>query len=138
MKFFLRSQPAKFHRLGVIKITVLGVLMGLAILCSTGCGKKKSEAPPVDAQPAAAEAPSPTQPPRSSTEHLAVAPLATPTGEPDMAELNRTLLRWVLGHRKKPASFDEFAASANVPIPPPPAGKKYAIDGSMHIVLVKQ
>jgi hypothetical protein len=37
-----------------------------------------------------------------------------------------------------PANFDEFAATAGVPIPPPPAGKKYFLAKDMHIQLVNQ
>jgi hypothetical protein len=38
-------------------------------------------------------------------------------------------------HGHTPKNFEEFAASANVPIPPPPPGKKYVIDSLMHVSL---
>lgn len=106
-------------------------------IVSTGCSKHKSSNQTTTEQtnqPVAVATHEPVYAPRS----VATAPVVTPSGEPDMGELNRCLLRWVLGHRRKPANFDEFAATANVAIPPAPAGKKYAIDSSMHIVLVKQ
>ena len=39
-------------------------------------------------------------------------------------------------NRRVPANFEEFAASANIQIPPPPAGKKYVINSHGLISLV--
>ena len=39
-------------------------------------------------------------------------------------------------HQRAPANFDEFAASADIKIPPPPAGKKYVINSHGLINLV--
>lgn len=57
-------------------------------------------------------------------------------GQPDLDALDRAMVRWLVGHRRTPANFEEFAATAGVAIPPPPAGKKYMIRKDMHIALV--
>ncbi len=60
-----------------------------------------------------------------------------PNSEPDLGELNRGLLRWLMRNHRRPANFEDFAATAGVAIPPAPAGKKYVISKDMHIQLVK-
>lgn len=63
-------------------------------------------------------------------------PLVKPNGDPDLHQLDQAMLRWIIGNRRAPSSFQEFASSAGVAIPPPPPGKKYALEPSMHIILV--
>jgi len=41
-------------------------------------------------------------------------------------------------NRRPPKNFEDFAATSGVEIPPPPDGKRYAIDKTMHIILVKR
>jgi hypothetical protein len=65
-------------------------------------------------------------------------PLTTANGSPDLGELNRTMIRWIVRNRRAPANFAEFAATAGVAIPPPPAGQKYAIGSDKHVLLVPQ
>ena len=48
------------------------------------------------------------------------------------------MVRWLIANKRRPKDFEDFAATAGVPIPPPPAGKKYAIGKDMHIVLVNR
>jgi hypothetical protein len=55
---------------------------------------------------------------------------------PDLVELRRALARWLVRNRRPPANFEDFAATAGVVIPPPPAGKKYVITKRMEILLV--
>jgi hypothetical protein len=61
---------------------------------------------------------------------------AQPAAGPDVRELDRGLIRWIVSNHRRPGSFEEFAATANITIPPPPTGKKYAFDHTMHIQLV--
>ena len=112
------------------------LLVGMLTLI--GCGKNK------DSKPAAA--PPPEKVAQAATDHMPVpstapaakpAVVAAPNGEPDLVELNRSLLRWILSNRRRPANFEDFAATAGVVIPPAPAGKKYVIGKDMHVQLVK-
>ncbi len=66
------------------------------------------------------------------------APLAKANGEPDLTALDTALAGWVFGHRRMPANFAEFAATAGQAVPRPPPGKKYIITHSMHVQLVNQ
>lgn len=110
------------------------------MLVFAGCGKHKSSA-------VGPETPSPESAKQAATDHMPVyspttsaapATVAPPNGEPDMAELNRSLLRWVLKNRRRPNNFEDFAATAGVAIPPPPAGKKYVLGSNMKIQLVSR
>jgi hypothetical protein len=56
----------------------------------------------------------------------------------DLEQLSRELRKWIVRNRRPPKSFEEFAASANVQIPQPPPGKKYAVSKTMHVVLVNR
>ena len=106
----------------------------------SGCGKKTptAAAPPQPAPQAQDQTalaasqpvtPQPGQPPNA---------LVQPDGQQDLRGLDRALLRWLMGHHRPPANFEDFAASAGVAIPPPPPGKKYFIRKDMHIELVNR
>ena len=116
---------------------VFGLVLGVALaFLSSGCKKAASSvAVAVEPAPAAAEVqPAPTQAP---VNHPAVpAAAAQPAAAPDLGELNRGMIRWIVANRRRPHNFEDFAATANMTIPPPPAGKKYVIDSTMHIQLV--
>jgi hypothetical protein len=91
------------------KARVLCLALALVIsLFAAGCGK--NSAPP----PA----------PMSSAEIAQLQPL------------NQALMGWVLQHQRGPTNFDEFAASTDIKIPPPPPGKKYVINSRGLISLV--
>jgi hypothetical protein len=64
--------------------------------------------------------------------------LTQSNSEPDLAELNRTLIRWIVANKRPPANFEDFAKTSGVQIPPPPAGKKYVVGKDMHIQLVNR
>ncbi len=107
-------------------------------LIFTGCGKAKKST---------ADAPSPEAVKQAATDHMpAYAPLpakapaavAAPNGAPDLAEMDRAMLRWLMSNRRVPSSFEDFAATAGMPIPPAPTGKKYVIAKDMHIHLVSK
>jgi len=118
----------------------LALILGAAMFAA-GCGKGKSAGPAANATP-------PTQ-----TNQAAAAPASpgsadnsppTPTAPaanadaaaPNMQELNRALIRYVIRNHLRPKTFEEFAANANIQIPPPPAGKKYILNQKGYIVLV--
>jgi hypothetical protein len=52
-----------------------------------------------------------------------------------LKEMNRELLRWIVAHRRAPKSFEEFVSSAQLTVPPPPAGKRYVLGKDMKIAL---
>ena len=115
----------------------VGLTAALTILV-WGCGKKNP--PPATAptapevalsqQPAAQPLPSSIQAPGTS--------LTQADGAVDLPELQRTVIRWVVANRRRPNSFEDFAATAGIPIPPPPAGKKYILTHDLHVQLVNR
>jgi hypothetical protein len=111
-------------------------------LACVGCKKPATTAAStpetVNNQSQTDQTPPPAPVPTAATAQTTAAPLVTPTGDPDLGAINRALLRWVVGNRRTPQNFDDFAATAGVTIPPPPAGKKYVIAKNMHILLVNQ
>lgn len=128
-----------------------------AALFSTGCHKAEdtTTAVPPPAQPPMAAAPDTNQVTQQETQGSVANPLAQqasapaqvdsagrpyarPNGEPDLHVLDGALLDWRFSHQRKPASFAEFAASAGIAIPPPPAGKKYSLAQTGHIILIDQ
>jgi len=109
----------------------------LIVLLAVGCKKQQ-----------AVESPAST-----STEQLSSAPVSK--GAPDsnaaatvvipnsgdintiLHELSLELRRYVVRTHSVPKNFEEFAAKSQAQIPAPPAGKKYAIQGQV-VVLVKR
>jgi hypothetical protein len=67
------------------------------------------------------------------------APPPAPISSADAAQLqplNQAIMGWVMQHQRAPTNFDEFAASTDIKIPPPPPGKKYVINSHGLINLV--
>jgi hypothetical protein len=117
---------------------LLSSLLVLGILTGTGCHKNEKQPPGVPSaeitnQQAKDHMPVPAQTPAANP-----ALVARPNRQPDLAELNRSLLRWMMRNRRPPKNFEDFAATAGVTIPPPPPGKKYIIASDMHIKLVNK
>jgi len=114
----------------------VGLALVVGVLIFAGCSKTKVPAAetsaPESVQPAGTDHPAAA----GTTAAAAPAVVAAPTGEPDLKDLDRSLLRWILKNRRRPASFEDFAATAGVAIPPAPAGKKYVLAKNMHIQLV--
>jgi hypothetical protein len=91
-------------------------LLGLA----AGCGKQSDPAPvsgSMATQGASPEA-------------------ASTYGDEALAELTREVRRWIVATKKRPTSFEDFAANAKITVPPPPPGKKYELSKEMRVVLV--
>jgi hypothetical protein len=106
-----------------------------AILLATfAAGCKKEESPPPQPGPAAA---APNQQIAPATSSPSVVPPSAPKA-PDLNALTLSLHHWIMRNQRHPANFEEFAADADIPIPPAPSGRKYAIDKSMSVILVKQ
>jgi hypothetical protein len=110
---------------------------------AAGCGKKSekplsSAAPPLQTTQDTSQPAAPGSAVNSQPVPVALATNApgVTNAAPDFAELRRALARWLVRNRRPPANFEDFAATAGVVIPPPPAGKKYVITKDMHIQLV--
>jgi len=117
------------------------LLLLLALAIFVGCDRKDSASAQA---PAASEATDPAAP--TSPRGLGAAPepstnvsVIADTGAIDatLQQLTRELRDYVLRTRSVPKNFDEFAAKSQVQFPAPPAGKKYAIEGQV-VVLVKK
>jgi hypothetical protein len=121
---------------------LLGALVLMALPGFCGCKKSKppvAETPApqatVDTNQSQAPAPAPT-----ATEN-APAPAtvaASPDGTPDLKALNQAYIGWIVQNRQRPKNLDEFFKLSGIQFPPPPAGKKYVIDGSGFINLANQ
>jgi hypothetical protein len=124
-----------FMRRRLINHAFPSVLVLAVVLGACGCGKKATQ----QAAPQPAPAPEAQTPTATPQQSQAVAQPSVPAnGAPDLADINRNLIRWVVGHKRRPANFEEFAATAGAPIPPAPAGKKYIIAPNMSVQLVNQ
>jgi hypothetical protein len=133
-----------------VKALMLAVAVGACGLVFSGCGKSSAPAAstPSSVSETAAPAVADTAAPQTAANPVAPAaqpvavhgsrPLTTANGTPDLSELNRTMIRWIVRNRRAPANFAEFAATAGVTIPPPPAGQKYVIGNDKHVLLVPQ
>ena len=104
-----------------MKQFVISALIGSSLLWGTaGCGKKAESTPAsggMVTQGATSEA-------------------ASTYADANLAELTRELRRWIVATKKRPTSFEDFATSAKITVPPPPAGKKYSISKEMRVELV--
>jgi hypothetical protein len=118
----------------LIKAAFLPIIVSTAILGAGGCEKKAAQQ--VASQPAPATT---AQPSAQLTAPVQTSAQPVPqNSEPDLAQINRTLIRWIIGHKRRPANFEDFAATADAPIPPAPAGKRYVLGANMHVQLVNQ
>ena len=132
------------------------VLCLLFALVVGGCGKSDSTPPKVVSPPTADSTSTAAVQPTPE-----VAPAATPAAAPTVASppnqrmlpspsnpansrltplqvLNRALFGWEVKNHRPPQTFEEFASSAGIQIPAPPAGKKYAFSPRGFIVLVNE
>jgi hypothetical protein len=137
----------KQFRFKAVRWTIALVGSGLVF---SGCGKSKTPSTPSPSVenktsasvvantpelPVATDTAPADQPVAATPSHQ---PLTTANGTPDLGELNRTMIRWIVRNRRAPANFAEFSATAGIPIPPPPAGQKYIIGNDKHVLLVPQ
>jgi hypothetical protein len=110
---------------GAVLAIILAATMGAA-----GC-KKSEPAPTPPAAPPPADtnaAPAAASPaPPAAAAPVVVA--SNPDGGADLKQLNHAYVGWVMQNRRRPQSFEEFVRLSGIQVPPPPAGKKYVIDG---------
>jgi len=118
-------------------IAATGLVLGVAGLAA-GCGKKAERT--TQPQPATNYQAPPGRVPAPAAVQAPAQPktLAVPQGantDAVLQQLNRELVRWIVGHRRTPKSFEEFVSSAQLTVPPPPPGKRYVLGKDMKIVL---
>jgi hypothetical protein len=135
LKMKMRSQADR----GAARATGLRQILCAGLVCATvllaaGCGKQAQSPtpPPPDTN---ASQPAPATP--ATAVNATPAPAVTTTNAgPDLRELNGELVSWIIQNHRRPASVEDFAASSGIHIPPPPPGKKYALNGRGLIILV--
>jgi hypothetical protein len=126
------------------RLLLLSWALLLAATLVAGCSKHRPAAGgnaatnAAQADPSAAGAAPPSRGPGP------MVPPPTAAVIPDTGDLNATLnqlslelRKYVVRTRSVPKNFDEFVAKSHVQAPPPPAGKKYAIQDQA-IVVVKR
>ena len=123
---------------------VFGALL-LVVGLAAGCKKHgpgpsasgaSNAAPPDQSSPAAAAARTPGAPVPMPYASATIAAPQNSDMNATLQELSRELRKYVVSTRSVPKSFEEFVAKSRVEIPPPPAGKKYRIQGHA-VILVK-
>ena len=129
MVTFHASGPARSRMSCRLMVRSGLAAMLAAIFFVVGC--KKSEPTTVATPPPVADTNQvpaiiqQTAPPASASVVVAV----SPAGGADLKQLNHAYIGWVLQNRRRPGSFEEFIKLSGIQVPPPPAGKKYVIDG---------
>jgi hypothetical protein len=127
------NPPERGHILCVLFVCATAML-------ATGCHRKNQSseipaAPPPTTQSEASPA-APAIQPTAVNSSTTVA--STTNGLPDVRALNGALMEWVIQNQRHPASFEEFAAGANIQIPPLPPGKKFILNSRGLISIVSR
>ena len=103
-----------------------------------GCGKKTGSSSPTPATQSA-EPDSVVQPQAAKATPVSVQPVQGDTGQM-LDQLTQVLRKFSVENRRVPATLDEVVAAGYLKeIPPPPAGKKFAIEPrKVQVILVSQ
>ena len=162
-----RGSPLREWRaFAPIKLPVVIAIMAAAFLL-TGCGKKPapSSTATTTTHPVVQPMPKPTPAQNNNTaasaQNMAAPAQNSQTNEPgagyggvppiqvvapgmnaavpvNLTQLTGAMRLWRMMNGHTPTNFEEFAAKPNIQIPPPPPGKKYAIDRKLHVILVNR
>lgn len=100
--------------------------VSLAILLAATCVVACKKAPEPTAESLARHRPPSMNP------GVAPEPIVVPDGgstEANLDQLSLALRKYIAGSHTMPKDFDDFLAKSGVQPPPPPAGKKYVIQG---------
>ena len=101
---------------------------GFAILLAVTCVLACKKAPPPTAESLARHGP-----PQMNA-GVAPEPIVVPDGgspEANLSQLSHALRKYIAGSHSLPKDFNDFLAKSGVQPPPPPAGKKYVIQGQV-------
>jgi hypothetical protein len=102
--------------------------VGFAILLAMTSLLACKKAPPPTAESLARHGPP------SMSQSAAPEPIVLQDGgstEANLNQLSHALRKYVAGSRSVPKDFDDFIKKSGVQPPPPPAGKKYVIQGQV-------
>ena len=102
----------------------IGLAALLALTSLLACKK----APPPSAESLARHGPP------SLNSGVAPEPIVVPDGgspEANLSQLSVALRKYIAGTHSVPKDFNDFLAKSGVQPPPPPAGKKYVIQGQV-------
>jgi ABC-type enterochelin transport system substrate-binding protein len=118
------------------------ILLALLAATLTACKKQEtassSQTPTAEQQGTTGQEVAPTRAPAP----VAAAPVTVTAAEngdvnTTLAQLSLELRKYVLSTKSAPKTFEEFSQKVQLQAPPPPAGKKYAIQKGA-VVLVNR
>ena len=121
------------------QLKTVAVLLTILALAAAGCGKANTPPAPAaqSADSVTAATPAPTPAPAAQPVPMqTVATTSSNNAPTSLQQLNRAMIGWMRQNHRHPQNFEDFASSANIQIPDPPPGKKYALNGRGFIVLV--
>ena len=125
----------------IMKYWPLWAVLVIAALAA-GCRKHEPAAATTPTNSASADAATPAD--EAPTRGPGIAPPPTAVTVPDtgdtkatLSQLSLELRKYVLRTKSAPSSFEDFVAKSQVQAPPPPAGKKYALQSGA-VVLVNR
>ncbi len=132
-------QHSCLGRLNHWKTTGIIGIFSIALFAGAGCGKSSKTVPVAAPAPSASDSTAvkmAATPPANWTQPPAKANPAKDSGPTQLQMLNRAVLGWKMEHHRQPRSIEDFASTVGFQIPPPPEGKKYALDSKGFIILV--
>jgi hypothetical protein len=115
-------------------IRIIAILA--AAFLFTGCGKKTEPSPSVPNPVAVQPAPASTVPEVSTPAAPSTATNANV--QVDFEDLYYAVHAWMREHGRAPKDFEEFISTSGIQLPPPTPGKKYAFDGTYHVIVVNR
>jgi len=110
----------------------LALVLG-AVMLAAGCGKKASAPPPANTSSTPA-GPAPQTPVPGQTNPVTPANIDADLGT--LQRLNQAVIAYRMQKNSFPTSVEEVATFAGIQVPPPPPGKKYALNARGVIVLM--
>jgi len=125
-----------------MKTFVIGALVGVFVLLTPGCRRKREvPATPAPESVTATEAATPSQPPETAApqaqrkasppapDSLPTAPADASLRLPVQQELTGAIHLYQMDHQKLPADFTTLVREKYLPaLPKPPPGKRFALD----------
>jgi hypothetical protein len=121
------------------QLKTIALLLTSFALATAGCGKANTPAASATPSQSTVVAATPAPTPAPTAQPIPMQTVATTSSNnapTSLQLLNRAMVGWMRQNHRHPQNFEDFASSANIQIPDPPPGKKYALNGRGFIVLV--